>query len=308
MAVYTGREQVRKDIKVRCWTITSYDTDLDWLEIWETGLFTYMAYGEEKCPETGRDHRQGWVRFKNPRKDVKLVSKIFNSAHVEKMKGTPEQNRIYCTKEMGAYWEKGHFPRQGERTDIQRVMEEVKKGATELEIAESHMNLWCQYGRRFEAYRRLLEVERQWKTDIRVYWGPAESGKSKNAREWLGTYDTVDYTRGGFFIGYKGNENIILDDFEGQCTMEKKVFMNMADRYPLIVNVKGGERNWAPKRIAITSNTNPETWYPSQKVACMRRINKVIKMGGTEEVQGNTFPVPVRKTHQKRCRVSSCDD
>jgi len=245
-----------------------------------------------------------------------LTARIFGKCWVDKMKGTFLQNEDYSKKQKHEFRTFGIEPNQGDRTDLKGVMEKIRThNISQEDIAGFYPSLWCQYGRRFESYRILLEKERNWKTDIRVWWGPAESGKSRAARKWLGSgkYDTVDYTQGGFFIGYKGSENIILDDFEGQASMEKKVFMNMADRYPLVVNVKGTERNWAPKRIAITSNTNPEGWYPSQKIACMRRLTKVVYTGGqtkqAEVVQGNTEPVPqkVRKTHQKRCLVSSRD-
>jgi len=103
----------------------------------------YLVFQKEKCPETGREHYQGFVRF-----DKNLTFKQAQQAlhtpdcHMEKpgqeradgstVGKVDEDNRAYCTKEASRIdgpWEYGTCgKRQGERTDI----------AAALEVATTH--------------------------------------------------------------------------------------------------------------------------------------------------------------------------
>lgn len=59
--------------------------------------FTYAVFGRETAPTTGKKHLQGYVAMK---KQTTLVSmkKFFPGAHLEICRGTPAQNKVYCTK------------------------------------------------------------------------------------------------------------------------------------------------------------------------------------------------------------------
>ena len=49
------------------------------------------------------------------------------------------------------------------------------------------------------------------------------------------------------------------------------------DRYPVLVEVKGGSRPLCAERIWITSNVDPRKWYPEldeeTNLALLRRLN-----------------------------------
>lgn len=286
--------------KTRLWVATIYDMDFDFQACWggwDTGRpdlqgrrFTYLGWGREVCATTGRDHFQVCARFRNPRGSLKQVSGIFGKAHVEKMVGTLDRSIAYCGKE-GDYKSLGEEPEQGQRTDLGEIMLDIKNSdVPEQDLAEQFPARWCQYGRRFERYRRLIQAARSWKTEVRVWWGPPGTGKTHAATAWLGDeYDDVSYTSGGFFIGYHNKPNILLDDFDG-IYMERKVFMRMTDEYKYTANIKNGEANWNPVRIAITSNTHPRDWYTgiqtNDEYAVLRRINEIVNLterwNGTE--------------------------
>lgn len=289
--------------RTRLWVATIFDMEFDFetLFVWgrpptcRRGAMTYLGWGRETCPTTGREHFQVCVRFKNPRGSLPGVSKLFTAgrgrgpgkAHVERMVGTLEQSIAYCSKD-GDYESLGCVTNQGERKDLDQIMEEIKtKGLSELDIAEQNPQRWCQYGRRFERYRKLLEARRTKKTEVRVWWGPPGTGKTHAAVNWLDDmYDDVSYTRGGFFIGYHNHPNILLDDFDA-VMMERSIFMKMTDEYKYTANIKGGEINWNPKKIAITSNTDPAEWYTNvrsgDEYAVSRRIDKITNL--TERIK-----------------------
>lgn len=266
--------------KSRKWCGTNYDMELDWTAIWDRGDLNYLVKGNEICPDTGRAHQQWFAWFKNERSSIKSVSKMFGGCHTEKCydKARIADNIEYCKKEH-KWKEWGRIPQQGGRTDLYKIMRRIREeGMSELNIIEEAPQLWVQYGRRFEQYRALLQKDRKWITDVRVWWGPAGSGKTRAAIEWLGDYDAINYTRGGFFQGYTNCENVLLDDFDGMATMERRVFLNMTDRYKLVCNVKNGEKNFNAKKIAITSNMDPSGWYEGDSAAVLRRISGITKM------------------------------
>jgi len=67
----------------------------------------YLCYGIEICPETQRQHFQGYLELRKPLR-IQGVKKILNdnTVHLEKRKGTRDQARDYCKKD-------GNFHEQG---------------------------------------------------------------------------------------------------------------------------------------------------------------------------------------------------
>lgn len=263
-----------KKLATRYWCGTQFNLDFDWEELIENKTLTYVAYGVERCPTTDRPHHQYWCRFRKLQKSYKKVGAMLGKADVNKMLGSFAQNEAYANKD-GDYHELGVKPSQGERNDLKSIMQDIKKGLTDLEIVERAPQKWCQYRRSFTAYRALLEVHRDWKPDVRVWWGTTGTGKSHDAIAWLDNdYDAVKHTETGFFIGYENNPNVLFDDFTPGM-MPRDIFLTMADKYRMTANVKGSTRKWNPRKIAITSNYDPKTWYNDD--AIMRRINKITK-------------------------------
>ncbi len=264
-----------KKFKTRLWCGTQHNVDFDWQLLIDKKVLTYVAYGVEKAPTTGKEHHQYWCRFKNTRSSWAVTGKILGGAYTDKIKGTLDQNEGYCNKDEH-YIELGVRPKQGERTDLETIMSGIREGMTDLEIAEEAPQQWVQYRRAFTEYRGLLEKNRDWNTEVRVWWGVTGSGKTHDARKWLDNdYDAVEYTESGFFNGYKNNPNVLFDDFTPGM-IKRNIMLTMCDQYKMTANVKGGERKWNPRKIAITSNYNPTTWYYGpENEAILRRFDKI---------------------------------
>lgn len=251
----------------------------------------YIAYGDENCKPSkefpdGRPHHQGFIYFRSATASLKQVGKLlWKSGKCGPCDGTLSDNEYYCSKQTKLK-EFGERPKQGTRMDIADMMEAVKDGASELDIAESNPALWCQYGRRLERYRQLLQPDRTWKTKILVYWGRAGTGKTRavheQVKEFGETLDTVSFVN-GFCIGYSNAPNVLIDDFEGK--MSRGFFLRLTDRYPMVINIKNGEAKWNPRRIYITSNLRPGAWYAKtyledegEDPAVMRRLDEIVHM------------------------------
>lgn len=77
-----------------CFTIHSDNVDLDKDQV------KYAVYQREVCPTTKKEHWQGFFVATAPIRFKKAKSILRDpTAHVEKCKGTAEQNIAYCTKE-----------------------------------------------------------------------------------------------------------------------------------------------------------------------------------------------------------------
>jgi hypothetical protein len=148
---------------------------------------------------------------------------------------------------------------QGKRNDLLEIKQLLDEGKTSSDIAESHFSKWVVYRRSFQAYAARKIPKRNWKTLVHVYWGRTGTGKTRFVHDQV--QDERFWSPGDFkwFDGYDGQPIVIIDDYRGEY--ELPLFLKLCDRYPMQVPIKGGFVNWAPRKIYITSNTSPDTWY-----------------------------------------------
>lgn len=86
-----------------------------------------MVVGKEQG-EQGTKHLQGYLYYDNAR-SFASVKKLIPKAHIEAAKGSPAQNKEYCTKE-GDFFELGDMPTQGKRTDLNEIKKKIEEGTT----------------------------------------------------------------------------------------------------------------------------------------------------------------------------------
>lgn len=243
---------------------------------------SFEAMGVVQCVwqaevgENGTRHLQGYLRMPN-KKSLKGMKAVHPTAHWEIRNGTHEQAVAYCTKEAtraAGPWRFGGEPAPGRRTDLDAVHDALKEGKSLTEISDSHFSAFVKFGRGFEKWKLLHTVKnRSWHTEVRVYWGPTGTGKSRRALHEAGpnAYWALQPGSGQacFFDGYEGQEHVVIDEFYGWIPYA--VLLKMLDRYPLMVHTKGGATNFYPKCVWITSNKNPREWYASCAFAPLQR-------------------------------------
>lgn len=66
--------------------------------------------------------------------------------------------------------------------------------------------------------------------------------------------------------GYKGERNVLIDEFDGQ-SIGIAHLLQWCDWYPMQVEVKGGSANLLANKFFITSNIDPNEWWPEAKYA-----------------------------------------
>jgi predicted ATPase len=211
-----------------------------------------------------------------------LKQLLGHQVHLEGARGSPQQNVDYCSKEESKVkgpWRIGQEPLARKRKQAEVAMEMIRKGHSELDIAETVPAVWLTYRRSLMEYRLLLQTtSRSWKTITTWYWGGTGTGKTKLAhiltkrKAWV-----APDASGQWFDGYNNHESVIFDDLEVTDCPRRAMFLRLFDRYPMKVPIKGGFVEWAPRRAFITSNFRPENIYMHDP-AILRRIDFIFEI------------------------------
>jgi len=150
----------------------------------------------------------------------------------------------------------------GKRKDLEDVKAALDSGATFAEIADSHFSAFIRYEKGFRSYKLLKSVRRDWPMDLIVVVGPSGTGKSRYART---TYPGAFWkVKGPWWDGYDGEETVVIDEMYGHCFPFTEL-LQLLDRYPYKVPVKGGTMEFVSKRIVMTSNQHPRDWYAAER-------------------------------------------
>lgn len=275
----------------------------------------------ERGEATGTIHYQGYLELKTPVRLAALKNWL-PTAHWEKRMGTRLQAIQYSTKESTRLPDTPRitFGIEGSVEDFiasliecpsshsQKSLLELKgmidNNCTELELAEHDFNAWSRHYRALERYRMLRTVARSEPSEVIVVVGPTGTGKSKYAMEFTNAYWKQ---KSIWWDGYSNQETVILDEFYGWLPWD--TLLRLCDRYPLLVETKGGQTQFTSKRIIITSNLPPARWYKNQYMeALYRRISKFIIMptinsklefsnfhDAQEHLDNLTFVLPLRE-------------
>ncbi len=288
----------------------------------------YIVYQREVGEETGTPHLQGYLQTYNRKRFggvhkatgvPRLALKIRNGSH--------EEARAYCLKEEtraeGEAYEEGDpvtGENAGKRTDLELVKAMLDDGRSLADVADAHFGAFCRHSRGFREYQVLKRPKRDWITHTTVIWGPSGVGKTRRAMEEGGPdayWISKPNSKGGplWLDGYDGQETVIIDEFYGWIARD--LLQRMCDRYPLLLQCKGGSVSFLAKRIIITSNCSPTSWWKIGLGAMERRLcpphGRVIEMdgggpagqsAGSPRVWPGPVPIPgslIGSTVARRC-------
>ncbi len=248
--------------------------ETDYLDKLKSYDCTYHIIGAEICPTSGKNHYQGYIEFQNKKRGSTIL-KVFPSGVFSwaKRVGTKYGAMVYCTKE-NMIFERGDKPlksKKGKRTDMETICEMIRDGATDEQIALQYPGQFIRYHRGMSYYRNLIRPTRDWKTEVIVYYGDPRTGKTSRARllsqaDGRSLYIVPRRKASGVWAcGYEGEEDVLIDDFNSKIHIED--LLAMTDEHPCTLQSKFGQKNWCPRRIFITSNIAPSSWYSGCDVA-----------------------------------------
>lgn len=195
---------------------------------------------------------------------------FLSTAHLEIRKGSRLQALEYVTKEDTRMAEPHSFGLTKPIKEFIQSLKSTKKnqelsiiknkldnGATITNIADDHFDIWVRHHRAFDRYLALKTKPRNHPVDVYLIVGPTGTGKSKWAND---NYpDAYWKQRSQWWCGYTGQSTVILDEYYGWLPYD--TLLRLCDRYPMLVESKGGQIQMECSRIIITANHLPHKWY-----------------------------------------------
>lgn len=243
--------------------------------------FKYIVFQQE-TGVGGTPHLQGYAQRGQPTSLSTWKSLISVRIHVEGARGTPAQNRLYCTKDAERIpgtliTEKGEIPVPGERKDLNAFVEACKDSSKSLcDIIDEHGPDFIRYNRGALAIRSAFAPTRDFKTRIFWFYGSTGSGKSRAAHEIApGAYWKQNSP---WWCGYDPltHHDIIIDEY--RCDFCKFTFLlSLFDRYPLIVQSKGSNQNFRGRRIFITTPLDPAATWNGRSDENLRQLHRRVE-------------------------------
>ena len=234
--------------------------------------FQYIIACKEKAPSTGHEHIHIYVQFKD---SIKLSLKKLKGGHLEKCRGSPQQNKAYIEKDGNVIYESGEMKIKGGHT-ISQVKKMSKEEREELPLVYANI-----VKRINDEEAKKLKVVNYYKGKIEVYWlwGESGAGKTRRALQEIGEaeFNEVKYD-GNFWHGVTEDTEIALYDDWRDTHMKPTELINFIDYNSHIMNVKGGTIRNNYKKIFITTLQDPEKIYSNvpeeTRKQWLRRIKK----------------------------------
>lgn len=261
--------------KYWCFTLNNWTEQED--AQFRTWIPANCSYGifQQEIGENGTPHLQGYIILNERQRIQWLKNRLSRRMHLEPARGTPQENRAYCSKEGGQrLFEHGDCPEatQGRRSDLEPVVSAIKAKRPLDEVASEFPEQWVKFHKGLESLASRIDGRRDFKTEVHWYHGPTGTGKSRQAfEENPDAYLKMPTNK--WWDGYDGHKTVIIDDYRrDMCTFSE--LLRLFDRYPHMVEIKGGSRQFLAEKIVVTTPKSPaSTWEgrTDEDIAQLRR-------------------------------------
>lgn len=252
--------------------------------------------GDGAADKLGRLHLQFFVEFRDKVR-CPQARRYLCFTDGKDFKGWIEPARSsaalsYVRKDRSRIGESYEFGKRGgengKRGQLDQIFEFMQNGGSALEASTRWPFAFSRNVNSIKFWGSYYDKPRDANAEITVeiYWGVTGSGKSFKAfSENPGAYRKMP---GKWWDGYRGEECVVFDEFKPPSADDWKTgspteidlpyMLRLFDRYPLMVEYKGGTCQMRATKFIITSNFSPAEWFPGhhQWPAFVRRLTKIL--------------------------------
>lgn len=282
----------------RNWCFTSFDCSKTF-DV--SDHIKYIVWQREKCPRTGHLHLQGYVEFRKPCRFRQAKTWLGDPRiHIESRRGSRNDAILYCKKNEtrdktggdAGPWEKGTKSKSNNQAKkvLEKVVHDIKQGATFDEIVEEYPVAYIQYTKGMEAYffQHSKKQSKKWReVRVEVYWGATGIGKTRKAITLYPDCYILNNSNGNqvWFNGYSNEKVLVIDEFYGW--IQYSTLLRMLDGYQFRGDSKFGFKYGYWDKVIITTNRDPDLWYKNKfnhiTAPLLRRIDHIWRMNWYDE-------------------------
>ena len=264
-------------------------TDDNWIQLgyqalkdfWKLDYCSHLVWQAEICPTTGREHLQGFIRFKTRRRGNWFLKRF--APHKLSLYGADcsvEANYKYCTKEdeknkrvegwkpeaLGGPFTGAQAPKRGQRTDLDACIEDIEAGKGVNDVLIEHPKVGIKYHngiRSLVTAHKASKLPRSRPNDLIYLFGPTSSGKSKLAMDWFRDIPCYVAPWTPWFDNYNGEIGLLIDEFD-RGRYDYRNMLSICDSGTTQVPVKGGFVYGEWQCTVFTSNIAPSNIYDDE--------------------------------------------
>lgn len=205
----------------------------------------------------------------------------------------------YCAKEetrVNGPWTFGELPAdlgRGHRSDLDHDGALALQGDLDSISISTRMRYDRGVAALYKEGNRLRWSRKEREVEVHILWGKPGTGKS---RAFTNMYDYpfkgIKFKRDGtiWFDGYREERAILIEEMApGKVSYSE--LLQICDRYPYQIEVKGGTLYAAWTVVCITSNYDPKKWFPGEDFSALAR--RITSCTRCTEVAGNIGAPPV---------------
>lgn len=286
-----------------CWTLFSEESPRIHTSIEVRNepreVVNFYVYQQEICPNSGRNHWQGYMEFNCKVALTTIKEKVFgnNTVHLEERRGSQDQAIDYCVDvrkrspdTQPVTW--GQRNEQGTKKGFADVLRALDGGTSVSEINRTFANVvaknqtWLKSVASDTVYRSVPE----WRTvNVIVFWGKTGSGKTRRAMRLHAPEETFlvrepPLLQKLWWDGYNGQPVVVFDDFYGTQGISMQDMLYFLDGYKLRLETKGAVTWAAWTTVYITSNHHPLEWFGrhneggDKRDAFLRRLTVIVQI------------------------------
>lgn len=254
--------------QARYWILTIPREDWSVPESLPTGI-SYLR-GQPEIGESGYRHWQLMGYYTNKVTLSRVKSDFGNTCHAEPSRSNAAKEYVWKedTRD-GEPFEIGTLSlERNNGRDWERILAAAKSSRFDEIPPDVFVRYYGSITRIGADYAEPTFMERT----CRVYYGPTGTGKSFRAWSEAGPGAYTKDPRSKFWYGYKGQKNVVVDEFRGGIDVAH--ILRWLDRYPCLVELKGSSRTLNAETVWITSNLHPDEWYPDMDSATLAALKR----------------------------------